>query len=258
MSDPRAISAPKTIQQRFGAQVGKFNHWYSDREGERFTLTFDRSVSNRVNLHVGSPDEPAAASTLYREEPDDTGRWGWFTNDGRVHRTLHEAAEHMISIRAEPRGEIVGGDATEVQGHPKALVGADYSKLEERVIAARSYAEATGKDVLVVDMETYSRVPLTSDVIVNGSQPRRIASLGLGFAAASAAMAAATSAFRPWEYDRRHPLAFRSQFPDHSRKREVKMGRFFKNKPTIYKGSSQAKRATRVGGNHAKTRYPEY
>lgn len=116
MPDDHSVSAPKTLKQRFGAQVGKFNNFYSDHgaSDDRYTLTFDRSVENRINLHIGSPDDPAVASALFVSD-------AWTTNDGQQHRTLHDAAEHMIAIRAEPRGEIEGGDATEVQGHPKFL-----------------------------------------------------------------------------------------------------------------------------------------
>ena len=172
---PTFITAPKTIQQRFASQAGKFNHWYGDLpDGERYTLTFDRAVENRVNLHAGSPDTEAVASVLYSETVADNanGFVGWWrTNDGQLHKTLHDAAEHMISNRAEPRGDA----DSDVQGHPSAdpfdlendrldaladefmagkevdLKKVDYSEVEKRVMARLAAEGREGRVVVVGD-----------------------------------------------------------------------------------------------------------
>ena len=149
--DAHSASAPKTLKQRFGAQVGKFNNYYGELTEGRYTLTFDRSVENRINLHVGSPDEPAVASTLYSEDFGRDGTEGpWFTNDGQNFGKLHDAAEHLIAIRAQPRGEIEGGDATEVQGHPKVTVTGRLSAGEPEMQTLRPVIQADPQ----IDTET--------------------------------------------------------------------------------------------------------
>ena len=319
------ITAPKSLRQRFGAQVGKFNNHYDTADGDRWTLMFDRAIENRVNLHL-TPDGPSVASMLHDER-------GWSTNDGQTFARMHDAAEHLIKIRSEPRGAISGGDAGEMQGHPK-IVGLDLADVETRAVIgaaddssvihakpnpdelaerleiklAKTPEEATalaaekktfgcvldtgrivlveystGSDQAIIRMEEEDKIafvrtfnrdtkieqiveppthmllnPQTYDAYKDAVRPQRrgmIGGLGLrGMAAGLLGMAASAPA-RP-ALPLHGPRAKAKQRV--IRKRHIKRSTYSPRKASKtgqYKGSKMAKRATRLGGNHAKSKF---
>lgn len=218
----------QSVAQRYKSLASKFNRMHAPD----YSIVFDNDVENRANLHAFRGDGKEAdtvGSMMFVQ----IGRTlCWKTMDGEHFESFSLAAEHMLEIKASPRwdddrspaeiGRDMHAAIEQAMEDESKVFTTDYAALEKRIIAHSGIAGIASIASMIGE-----RFPGDEAHMIKEEVPQQM------------------------------DFEIKRSYRNRGRRIKTRWGAKVSKAPR-YKGSAQAKRANRTGGNHAKAKLARF